>query len=387
MSKNKILFHYSMLNVGGAEKSVLKLINALSRAGWEVTLVLNTGSGALQHELDVKVKQICFFPKPWKSIVVNQKTNFKKLLYLINYSVPIVFYTILTFLRKSFFSLKKYDAAIISLQGLDPSFVCNHVKSNKKYLYLRSDLRKVKKKKVSENILKFNNQLDGYLCVSNSVLESLDSIDASFKDKANVLYNIVDVEGVKELSFKIEDPYKDIRELSIPILVTVCRMSDVSKGLFRKIDVAIHLKNEGIKFKWFFIGDGLDLNEFKHRVKKEALEDCIFTLGEKENPYPYIKYADVVCVLSKFEGLSGVVNESKFLGKALIATEFSGINEQIVNKKNGLIVENNTKAIIKGLKELIKNKDLRKSLENNFLGSQIDDNEAKILKLEKLIKN
>ena len=52
MKKNKILFHYSMLNVGGAERSVVQLINILIQHNWDVSLVLNAGEGTLENKLD-----------------------------------------------------------------------------------------------------------------------------------------------------------------------------------------------------------------------------------------------------------------------------------------------------------------------------------------------
>jgi glycosyltransferase involved in cell wall biosynthesis len=383
-SRKSILFHYSMLNIGGAERSTLRLINILVKNDWDVTLVLNVGNGKLENKLDDKIKLVHFFPKPWKSKVVNQKTKLRSFAYLIIYFFPIFFYTFLSFIKKCSFLFKKYDAAIISLQGLDPFFVCTFVKAKRKYLYLRSDLTKLKKKQVAENIINFNHLLDGYLCVSKTVLESLDSININFKKKANVLYNILDIEEVKLLGDSSKDPYKDIRNDS-KILVTVCRMSDKSKAIFRQIDIAEALKAEGLNFKWIFVGEGSDLGRFKTLIDEKKLNNLIFPVGEKNNPYPYIKHADIVCVLSNYEGLSGVVNEAKILGKSIIATEFSGIYEQIEHGENGFIVKNNLESIIIGLKQLIKDDYLRTSLQNNFLGSGIGDNHLKIEKLSKII--
>ena len=195
--KLKILFHYSRLNIGGAERSITKLANILVENNWDVTLVLDVGDGKYENKLDEKIKVVHFFPKPWKMNIVSQKTMFRKFTFLALYSLPVLFYTILTFIRKNSFRFKKYDAAIISLQGLNPTFVSKYVNAKRKYLYLRSDLSKVKKKQIAKSIIKFNNSLDGYLCVSNTVLESLDSINPKFKEKAHVLYNIVNVEEIK----------------------------------------------------------------------------------------------------------------------------------------------------------------------------------------------
>lgn len=383
--KPKILFHYSRLNVGGAERSTLRLMNELILNGWDVTLVLNVGEGALENMLDPKIKVFHFFPKPWKYEVVNQKNNLHLFFKFIQLVIPISFYTIFSFFKKMTFLFIKYDAAIISLQGLNPHFVVKFVKAKKKFIFIRNDISRIKNNKIINNIIKYDSELNGYLCVSQTALDSLDSINPKMKEKAHVLYNILDFQNIKDKALEEEYPFKNFIKDSYPIIITVCRMADVSKAIFRQLEAAIELKKSGHKFYWFFIGDGPDLEEFKNRVINNKMDRTIYTLGEKDNPYPYIKHADLVCVLSYYEGLSGVVNEAKILGKPVIATQFSGINEQILNGHNGLIVENNEKGIIEGLKMLLININFRLSLKNNYLGSGIDDNKSKIEKLKKII--
>lgn len=383
--KTKILFHYSRLNIGGAEKSIVRLANFLVNNNFDVTIVLNVGQGSLEHKLDKKIEVIHFFPKPWKLKIVSQKTIFRKMMFFIMYGLPVAYYSLTTYIKKRNFKNSIYDAAIISLQGLNPEFVCNYVTARKKYIYLRSDLSKLDTIQISINLTNFNKSLDGYLCVSKTVLDSLDAINPLYKNKAHVVYNMVDIDEINKLANQEVCPYDKTNDSVIPILVTVCRMSDVSKAIFRQIDAALILKNEGYKFKWYFVGDGSDLSEFKNKIIQNGLDDCIFTVGEKKNPYPYIKHADLVCVLSNYEGLSGVVNEAKFLGRALIATEFSGIHEQIINRQNGLIVPNDLEGIIEGLRELLSNQELRLMIQNNFLGSGIAENNSKLEKLVKII--
>ena len=385
-NKIKILFHYSRLNIGGAERSTLRLMKALVDNGWDVTLVLNVGDGSLEKKIDSRIKVIHFFPKPWKAIIVNQKNKLVKIILLIYYALPILYYSVSTIIIKNRFKNKKYDAAIISLQGLDPKFVCEYVHAKKRFLYIRNDLREIPKKSVYSNIKKYNDCLNGYLCVSNTALESLDTINNIYKEKAYVLYNIIDFDNIITQANAEKDPFFKYRKENIPILVTVCRMADVAKAIFRQLEIAIELKSRGIEFQWFFVGDGPDLGELRKRIVENKMENSIFVLGEKNNPYPYIKYSDVVCVLSYFEGLAGVVNEAKTLGKPVIATQFSGINEQLIDEENGLIVENDYQSILKGLERLLTDRELRVSLQNNFLGSGIDDNNLKIATLKKIIE-
>ena len=54
----KILYYYSQLNIGGAEKSTVRLLNAFVQKGHDVTLLLRWNGGTLENELDGKVKRI-----------------------------------------------------------------------------------------------------------------------------------------------------------------------------------------------------------------------------------------------------------------------------------------------------------------------------------------
>ena len=93
------------------------------------------------------------------------------------------------------------------------------------------------------------------------------------------------------------------------------------------LDVYKRLTDEGIEFYWFIVGDGPDRDELEKRVREFGLEKRFILMGRKENPFPYYKYADISTTLSYYEGLCGAVNEAKVIGKPVIATQFSGIED------------------------------------------------------------
>jgi glycosyltransferase involved in cell wall biosynthesis len=94
-----------------------------------------------------------------------------------------------------------------------------------------------------------------------------------------------------------------------------------------------------------------------------------------------------VAVLSYYEGLCGVVNEAKVLKKPLIATEFSGIHEQIQHKINGVIVSNNFDAIYTELVSIIKDQILLDQISINGMPESINNDNYKIQQLEALFNN
>ncbi|MCC8147299.1 MAG: glycosyltransferase [Bacteroidales bacterium] len=119
----------------------------------------------------------------------------------------------------------------------------------------------------------------------------------------------------------------------------------------------------------------------------KKLQDGFVLLGHQMNPFPLYRQCDMVAVLSYYEGLCGVINEAKVMGKPVIATEFFGIHEQIIDGDGGLIVENSFDSIYQGMKSLLTDCNLRERLTNNHLSKQVMDDAYKLEILTGLIKD
>ena len=104
-------------------------------------------------------------------------------------------------------------------------------------------------------------------------------------------------------------------------------------------------------------------------------------LGAKPNPYPYFKKVDLVAVLSYYEGLCGVVNEAKILERPLIATEFSGVREQITEGINGFVFDNSYEAILKGMINLLEDPLKFTKTAINGMPKEITDDDYKVEQL------
>jgi glycosyltransferase involved in cell wall biosynthesis len=90
-------------------------------------------------------------------------------------------------------------------------------------------------------------------------------------------------------------------------------------------------------------------------VDKYNLKDDFIFLGADDNPYRYMKHADMVAVLSDFESWSLVITETKILGKPVIATKTSGALEQIIDGETGILVEFETSSIVDKIQYYLQN--------------------------------
>ena len=380
--KYSILFHYSILNIGGAEKSVLRLTKLLCDKGWDVTLVLNVGGGALENLIDSRVKVIRLRAKE-KGVLFKKAKGLSKILYIWD-AFLYVFDMLISKIKSKMISSNHYDIAAVSLHGLSAEFVCKYVDATTKLHWIRNDLSQCDPdKKAINNIKKYKDCIDYYICVSQTAKDSLDDLFPHLKSKSVVIPNVIDAKQMRSLT---KERIADIEDDKLLKVVTVCRLSDKAKGLLRMVKVHSRLDKEGIKFRWLVVGDGPDKNMMQEAINEAGLKDKMILLGSKENPFPYYYIADISATLSYYEGLCGAVNEAKVVGKAVLATEFSGIYDQIEHGKTGWIVSNDEDSIYEGLKLLLSDDKLRTELSNDDLPKVIMDDGYKIDILKSLVK-
>lgn len=86
-------------------------------------------------------------------------------------------------------------------------------------------------------------------------------------------------------------------------------------------------KEKNIKEKLVIIGDGKEKENLKKAITDLNLEDDILLLGQKKNPYKYMKNSKLYVSVSKNEGLSLTSIEAMSLKKMVIAVENNGTRE------------------------------------------------------------
>ena len=128
-------------------------------------------------------------------------------------------------------------------------------------------------------------------------------------------------------------------------IVTVCRLTENIKGLDRVVNSARILKECGVSFIWYIMGDGDDRTSVMNRIKERNVEDCLILCGNITNPFPYVKAADLFVLLSRFEGKPICVTEALVLGTPSIVTKYPSAEEQIVHGKNGFVIDNSDDAV------------------------------------------
>ena len=171
------------------------------------------------------------------------------------------------------------------------------------------------------------------------------------------LYNFMGLESIIEKS-KIAIPEK------FKYIVSVGSLTDnKNQGLL--IDVFYELKKEsGIEEKLILIGEGKERARLEEKVKNLGMENEIFLLGAKLNPYNYIKDAELYVVTSKEEGFSLTTLEAMTLKTMVIATKTDGTREILgEDSQYGKLVESSKEELKREILYYLKNREKRRVYE------------------------
>lgn len=92
------------------------------------------------------------------------------------------------------------------------------------------------------------------------------------------------------------------------------------------------------------------------------MQEHVFILGKKDNPYPYIKACDYYIQPSRYEGKAVTVREAQILDKPVIITDFPTAKSQLNNGVDGVIVPLDNKKCAEGIINFINDRKLQRKI-------------------------
>ncbi|MCM5663417.1 glycosyltransferase [Galbibacter mesophilus] len=164
--------------------------------------------------------------------------------------------------------------------------------------------------------------LDKVVCISNAIKKDLiENCNFKFEDKLEVIYN---PHNFIEIETKAELPITSVDELALfnsPTILFVGRLS-AQKSPWHIINAFNFVVKENPETKLIFIGDGdMRIQEYLEKLIKDyGLEQNIFFLGRKSNPYQYLSKADVLILASHYEGTPNVIVEAICLETPVVSS-------------------------------------------------------------------
>lgn len=261
----------------------------------------------------------------------------------------------------------EYDAIIAFQEGISTKVV-SYSNIKKRIAWVHCDYRRVPECGRESDIY---SAFEKIVCVSEYTAGIFKKIYPTVSERVTCVYNPLDIEQIK---LKASETADDVRfDNSLFTIVSVGRVSTVKR--FEEIPkIAAYLRTRGCKFRWYVLGPIIQQNCYetlKNEITKYDVADLVVYLGNKNNPYPYMRDADVLVSVSKSEACPMIFNEAKILSLPIVSTDFGSSYEFIEIEKNGYIssLENIGEHIYK----LYNDKDLYDSMKKCFTEHQVSN--------------
>lgn len=356
-----ILIVIMNLNMGGAEKSLINMLNEFNREEANIDLLLLKREGLL---LDFVPDWVSVLEPSPEIVALYSPRRIAGHIFLKTFRIIA---TLLSSIetksdtrkrfirwRKYYFTRipvlkKEYDLAVSYLDGESMYYVIDKVNAKEKYTFVHTQYSKNKIKIACDR--PYYEKEDKIITISERCKDSIIEAHPQVKNKVFYIPNIVSSSQIKGLSQAFIPKEYNTSETMI---LSVARLEKI-KGIDLAVEAAKELKERGLRFKWFVIGEGSQKSSLAEMINKYELSNHFVLLGTRVNPYPYIGMCDLFVQPSRQEGRSLSLCEAKILARPIVATNYDTIVDQL-NENEGVIVEKDGHSICEGIVSLIDNK-------------------------------
>lgn len=390
MKNLKVLLSLCDFEIGGIQISSINFMNCIlnnfKNVDLDVFILAKNGPLLNKAPKSIKIIEACKELKPFgvsqgKAKKYGLKFWFKRTLIAVKCKV---------FGNKSVFSkcLKKqdnvgdYDLAIAfapssgthSMSCGRSEIVLQKVRAKKKVVFFHNDI--LLSGLNEEYCISQLKQFDKIYCVSKSCADNMKTILPEMSAKIDYMYNFQNDKNIVESSkmFRVDYP----KSFNI---VSVSRISE-EKAHIRSLRIFKRLHEEGYVFNWNIVGDGKNKKDIEEYIKKNNMQSYVFLYGNQNNPYPFMKSADLFYLGSYHEAAPMVFAESMLLGVPVLSTNTSSAKELIGDY--GFVCDNEEIGIYNAIKEILENKELVNTKKLN-LKEYKSTNEVAYSKLKNLL--
>lgn len=394
----KVFIYIHSLEIGGAERSLIGLLNSIDYSEYEVDLFLSRHTGEFFNlipenvNLLPQIKQYTYLAVPIANLIKNGalkiafgraigKLKAKRFLKRNNlqYNPGITAEYSHKYTKKFMPEISdvEYDLAI---SFLTPHyFVSEKVNSKIKIAWIHTDYTKLSIDVDSE--LKMWDKYDKLVAVSDKCKESFIKIFPTLKDKVTVIENILSSDYVR--SQADVDVFDEIKSEKNCVNILSVGRFECAKNFESIPEIVSKMKNN---VKWYIVGYGGLEEKIRNKITEFNMEDRVIILGKKSNPYPYIKACDIYAQPSLYEGKAVTVREAQILCKPVVITNFTTAASQVNAGVDGVIIPMEIDECAKALDDFIVNTELQKKLIKNCSERNFG-NENEVEKIYDLIRS
>jgi len=341
-----ILFVEPVKSLGGAEKCVIRLANAMSRRGMKSIFLTSDSIKNYPTQLFDPEVELIFCPS---SSPIS----------------PAIFTNIYRLIRK-----KSVDLVVLNQDrsGFWGRLVKAIFRPSIPFVWIMhlfyddmiGDWRFPKKQIYKLGYLATLPFCDYIVTVSNANKEKLIQINGVSEEKIHVIYNTV---GYEESPRAKDVDLRNVYNIKAEEIVigTICQINR-QKGLPFLVEAFVPIC-EAYNVKAVIAGDGPSRDEIRQLVKQKGLSEKIIMPGYVHNVSDHLKLFDIYVMSSIYEGFPIALVEAISHGLPVVATNIDGCKEAIEHEQNGLLVAvRDAKALEDAIRRLILDASLRERL-------------------------
>lgn len=400
MGKKRIFISMHYLELGGAEISLIGLLQALDYSRYDVDLFVYRYQGELMDFIPKKVNLLqeitsyaCIESPLSEAICRGQvgvawgrlKAKWRARIYRPKYpNIPqcAIYQYIAQETEPYLPTLEQHGEYDLAISFLQPhNYVLSKVRAKKKACWIHTDYTKVEFDVDAE--LPIWSAYDHIVSISPDVTKTFLQVFPSLENKIFEIENILSPLFVKKRAEEMDVQNEMPKDGTVINVLTVGRFHE-QKNLDNVPDICHRILENGVNIRWYIIGFGDD-SLIQQKIDESRMKDYVIILGKRTNPYPYMKACDIYAQPSRFEGKSVTVREAQMLCKPVVITDYPTANSQVQDRLDGVIVPMDNEGCAKGIVNFIKDKQLQKDI-IDYLRSNDYGNENEVDKIDLLFR-
>ena len=376
--KHTILIFSQAMELGGVERSLLGLLDAIDYDRYDVDLFLMRHSGELMPYLNPKANLLPEIPRyaslavPMASLVksgqlgvLRGRLRGKLAARRFDRKHPSDKPSIAALTYSHRFTLssmpqisdKSYDLAI---SFLTPHyFVRERVRAKKYAAWIHTDYTALTFDRSAE--LAMWNKFDTICGVSEQVTAAFDT---EFPELSHLTATVENILPQNLIERQSNNPQGEMQKEKPLKLLSVGRFSE-QKNFDNVPDICRRMIADGLDVTWYLIGYGGDEMLIRQKIAEAGMQDRVIILGKKDNPYPYMRACDLYVQPSRYEGKAVTVREAQLLGKPVVITDYVTSGSQLEDGVDGVIVPMDNAGCAAGIAALLRDSARMQRLSEN----------------------
>lgn len=368
------------MKVGGVQKSLCNLLWSLDPTEYKVTLLLFSKTGAYLDEIPDTVRVVeesgpfRLFGKSqseYRGMDAVKRTALALLSRFCGRDAAV------RLMRKRQPTVGHYDCAVSFLNngpkkmlyGGAQDFVLYCTDADRKVLFLHSDYGR-SGAHFPENDRAVA-QFDAIAACSEGCRRAFAAALPDQADHCVTVRNCHRYDAIRLLADKEDVTYS--RDTLHAVMVA--RLSKC-KGIHRAIRAVATAREAGHAVVLHIVGDGPLRGSLQKLAEELAVTEWVIFHGEKSNPYPYIKQADLMLLTSYHEAAPMVIDEARCLGVPILSTEITSTKEMVTEAQAGWVCDNDQTAIDTALCRVLADRDGLAAVKHRLLATPMDNHVA-----------